>query len=174
MGCNNSTPEPPCECVQSLTAVDAPLMAFLSKTRAAHHQADQREESGDIAGAIRALESITSTQLGRTASRPEAKEVLADTQARLADLQGQLGNYEDAEKSVSQGLKLAPRDSFFEGHLYEMRGVNEERRSKALAELGDKVGAEAAKQKALSAFDKVIDIQERVIRRELADAGGAP
>jgi tetratricopeptide (TPR) repeat protein len=147
-------------------------MAFLSKARSAHHQADIEEEGQNLDGAIAALEKITATPLADVASRDEAKEVVADTRARLADLRSQQGKFDEAEKEVSEGLKLAPDDSYFEGHLFEMRGVNEERRAKALAESGDKTGAEAARKRAFTSFEKAIDVQDRVIRKELADAGG--
>lgn len=170
-GCTERSPEQPCPCAEA-PPVDAPLMAFLSKARAAHHQADQREEAQDYAGAITALEQITGTSLGATSSLPEAKEVLSDTRARLADLHSQLGKYDEAEQDVVEGLKLAPKDSYFEGHLHEMRGVSEERRAKTLAEAGDKAGSEVARKRAFESFERAIDVQDRVIRKELGDAGG--
>jgi hypothetical protein len=171
-GCTERAPEQPCTCAEAPPPVDAPLMAFLSKARAAHHQADEREEAQDVAGAITALEQITATSLGATGSRPEAREVLSDTRARLVDLRSQVGKYDEAELDVVEGLKLAPTDSYFEGHLHEMRGVSEERRAKTLAESGDKAGSEAARRRAFESFEKAIDVQDRVIRKELGDAGG--
>lgn len=174
VACNDEAPDRTCACAEAEPPVDSTLMAFLSKARAAHHQADQREEADDLAGAVVALEKISGTQLGPMAERPESREVLADTRARLADLRSQLGHHDAAEADVVTGLQLAPKDSYFEGHLYEVRGVVDERRSKSLVEKGDAAGAEQARRRAFESFEKAIEIQDRVIRKELADAGGAP
>lgn len=172
VGCTDKASESPCVCAQSPT-VDSSLMAFLSLARAAHHQADLKEQAGDLPGAIEALDK-TVPRAGDVASHFEAREVLADTKARLSDLRGQLGKHDDAERDIVEGLQFAPKDSYFEGHLYEMRGVNEERRAKVLAEQGDRIGGEAARKKALASFDRAIDVQDRVIRKELSDAGDEP
>lgn len=170
-GCADKVTDSSCVCAQS-PAVDSSLMAFLSLARSAHHQADLNEEAGDLPGAIDALEKILPRAVGDVASRFEAREVLADTRARLSDLRGQLGKHDDAEREIVEGLLFAPKDSYFEGHLHEMRGVNEERRAKALAEAGDRIGGETARKRALESFDKAIDVQDRVIRKELSNAGG--
>ena len=183
-GCSSEQPTPPagasqpcapCSCAPA-GVVDVSLLAFLSKARAAHHQADISEQAGESAEAIRPLERLVGEALpgaGGAKPAPEVREVLADTRARLADLRSQLGKHDEAESEVDEGLKLAPKDSYFEGHLHEMRGVNEERRAKSLAESDDATGAEAARRRAFESFEKAIDIQDRVIRKELADAGGA-
>jgi len=67
---------------------------------------------------------------------------------------------------------LSPKGSYFEGHLYEMRGVNEERRAKARAEAGDEPGAQAARRQAFQAFERAIEIQDGVIRKELTEDAG--
>jgi tetratricopeptide (TPR) repeat protein len=170
-GCADKVTDSSCVCAQA-PAVDSSLMAFLSLARSAHHQADLKEEAGDLPGAIEALDKIISGAVGAVASRFEAREVLADTRARLSDLRGQLGKHDDAEREIVEGLLFAPKDSYFEGHLHEMRGVNEERRAKVLAESGDRTGGEAARKKALESFDRAIDVQDRVIRKELSNAGG--
>ena len=54
--------------------------------------------------------------------------MLADTRARVANLQSELGNFGAAMEHVDVGLKLVPGDSYFRGHLYEVRGLVEERR----------------------------------------------
>lgn len=172
-GCNDGAADPPCTCAEGRMVDDA-LMAFLSKARSAHHQADAREEAEDLDGAIAALERITGTPLDDSMARPETGEVIADTRARLADLRSQLGNHDAAEREIARGLKLAPKDSYFEGHLYEVRGVNEERRANALAEEGNTDAAEKARRRAFASFESAIDIQDRVIRRALGDAGAAP
>ena len=65
--------------------IDEPLMAYLSKARSLHHEANLHEDSGDIPAAIGALERILTTtppQVG-----PEVREVQADVHARLTELE---------------------------------------------------------------------------------------
>ena len=168
--------EPPsaaCVC-DSPPVVDTALVAFLSKVRSAHHQADLREQSGDIAGAIESIEKTVDASVGLEGlrDRPEVREVRADMFARISEIRGRLGDFDAAERDIRSGLDLSPRDSYFEGHLFEIRGVNEERRAKALAAAGHEQAAEDARKAALSAFQSAIDIQERVIRNALQRDGG--
>lgn len=166
-GCSQRS-DTPCVC-EATPVVDTALMAFLSKAKAAHHQADLLEQSGQVDAAIEVLDKVTSfTQMS---DRAEVREVLADTLARLSDLRGQRGQWEESEADIRKGLELAPSGSYFEGHLYEMRGVNEERRAKAQAEQGDAEGAQTARRRAIEAFERAIQIQDSVIRRELSDEG---
>jgi tetratricopeptide (TPR) repeat protein len=151
--------------------VNEPLFAFLSKARAAHHEADLAEESGDRKRALAAMEKVT--QGARPAMTPEVEEVLADAQARAADLLSKDGEYDAALAQIDAGLALAKTPTHFRGHLFEMRGVVEERRSKALRKAGDEAGADAAKERAIEAFQKAIDIQEAVIERALEGSGPA-
>jgi hypothetical protein len=67
---------------------------------------------------------------------------------------------------VAKGLELVPGPSYFRGHLIEVRGLSEERRSKALAAAGNMEKAEQAKQRALAAFQEAMDIQARVIEEK--------
>jgi tetratricopeptide (TPR) repeat protein len=173
--CNGSSPSAPCTCAEADAPppVDAALMAYLSKARSLHHQADQREDAGDVPQAIAPLERLVSTPVpGGANALPEAREVLADTFARLGELRGRTGAFDDAERDIQRGLERAPKDSYFEGHLFEQRGVNEERRAKSLATEGDATGAEAARKRAFDAFERAVAIQDRVILRELSRDGG--
>jgi len=173
--CSCSTPSAPCACAEADAPppVDATLMAYLSKARSLHHQADQHEEAGRLQDAIAALERLVATPVpGGSVPAAEAQEVLADTFARLADLRGRLGSFDDAEREIERGLARAPKDSYFEGHLFELRGVNEERRAKHLASSGDSAGAETARKKAFDAFERAVEVQDRVIQRELTRDGG--
>jgi tetratricopeptide (TPR) repeat protein len=94
-------------------------------------------------------------------------EVLADAHARLGDLKSRDGRFDDAAKEVDRGLALAKETTHFRGHLFEVRGVIEERRMEALAKAGDTAGAEKAKQAALAAFEKAVEIQDAVISKAL-------
>ncbi len=153
----------------SAPVVDSVLLAFLSKARAAHHKADLAEASGDLGSAITSLESLTGgARPGGATPLPEASEVLSDTHARLADLRSMRGEFDVALRDIEAGLALAREATYFRGHLFEVRGLVEERRTKALPE-GDE--RERARRAAMDAFDEAVRIQEEVISSALGDGG---
>ena len=168
--CSRKEPAPRevCPELDAGKPVDPALFAFLSRARAAHHTADLHEQDKDLQGAVRALESLLSGPIP-SADRPppEVREVLADTRARLADYRSQLGDFDAAARDVGQGLELAREPSYFRGHLFEVRGLIEERRARKLRDAGDAPSSEQAKQRALEAFEESMRIQEQVIRDSL-------
>jgi len=152
--------------------VDSVLLAFLSKARAAHHKADLSEASGDVAGAIASLEGLAKgARPGGDKPLPEAAEVLADTYARLADLRSGRGEFEQAIGDVDAGLALATSTTYFRGHLFEVRGLVEERRAKSLEAKNDRDGAQRSRKAAIDAFDEAVRIQDEVISSALGDGG---
>jgi len=163
-GCQRA-PTPDCDELDGGAPVDPTLLAFLSRARAAHHRADDPESRGNLTAAISELEALLGGPLPQGKAAPEVREVLADTRARLADLRSRAGDYDRAEQDVVEGLRLVPEPSYFRGHLVEVRGLAEERRSKALLAAGDATRAEAAKQRALAAFREAMEIQAAVIER---------
>jgi hypothetical protein len=160
-----------CSCAENV--VDPTLLAFLSKARAAHHEADLAEDGGDVRGAIAALDGLVKgVRPGGAHPRPEVAEVIADTRARLADLRSASGDFAAASADIEDGLRLAPTPTHLRGHLLEVRGVVEERRSKSLKEKGDATAAERARQDAMRAFQEAIEVNDEVISHALApDAG---
>lgn len=154
------------------TVVDPVLLAFLSKARAAHHKADASEAQGDNASAIAALELLTrGPRPGGETPLVEVREVLSDTHARLADLQSARGQFDAALEHVQAGLDLATDVTYFRGHLFEVRGLVEERRAKSLDERGETDRAREARKSAIAAFDEAVRIQDQVIMNALSDAG---
>ena len=168
---------PACACAGEIV-VDPALLAFLSKARAAHHQADLAEDDKDPARALAALEKITAGPLPRGTPVPaEVAEVIADARARLADLQSSSGNFDGALREIDAGLVYAVTPTHFRGHLFEVKGIVLERRHAALKEKGDTRGAERVKGEAITAFNEAIEIQNKVIEGALlgaGDAGAAP
>jgi len=149
--------------------VDSVLLAFLSKARAAHHKADLAEASGDVAGAIASLESLTGgARPGGATPLPEASEVLSDTYARLADLRSTQNQFDGALGDIDAGLALAKETTYFRGHLFEVRGLVEERRAKSLPEGAER---ERVRKAAMDAFDEAVRIQDQVISSALGDGG---
>jgi tetratricopeptide (TPR) repeat protein len=145
--------------------VDPTLLAFLSKARAAHHRADLAQEDGDLDIAIAALETVVNKD---HPPAPEALEVVADTRARLADLESDLGRHEAALRHVEAGLTLADKPTHFRGHLLEVKGVVLERRYRALEAMGEATAAADLKAQALEAFKSAIDVQDQVINDALS------
>ncbi|MEZ4442578.1 MAG: hypothetical protein R3B72_26020 [Polyangiaceae bacterium] len=165
-------PPPAAECGPR-PVVDAPLLAFLSKAKAVHHQADLAEADKDIAGAEAALRQLVDGPVpGGAELPPEAREVLADTLARLAELGSSEGRFDAAVKDVERGLALARERTHFRGRLMEVLGVVEQRRYEHLLADGEDVAAKAAKERAIKAFQEAIAIQDEVIERALGDLDG--
>jgi hypothetical protein len=159
-----------CPDVDAGRIVDPALLAFLSRARAAHHMADRHEENKSIDAALRVLdELISGPRPGGKTPLPEVREVLADTHARLADLRSQRGQFAEAARDVAQGLELAAEPSYFRGHLFETRGLLEERRAKSLTDQGKSSESAEATRSALAAFEESMRIQAQVIDRTLHD-----
>ena len=168
----------PSACAETSAApvVDVALLAFLSKARALHHEADVAEAENDPGRAIAALDRILTTPVAKP-TPPEADEVLADTLARLAELRAARGDFDLAVKDVTRGLEHAGAPTYFRGHLYEVLGLVEEKRAAALTKAGDAPGAKEARKRALDASESAVKIQDEVIKRALEKqpaAGPAP
>jgi tetratricopeptide (TPR) repeat protein len=144
--------------------VDPVLMSFIGSARAAHHLADGREEQGDLPGAEAALVALLDGPLPPKRDAAEVREVLADTRGRLADLKSRRGDFDSALADIDRGLALVPEASYFRGHLFETRGLVEERRTKALVATGDQALAAKARERALAAFEEAMRIQQGVIK----------
>jgi tetratricopeptide (TPR) repeat protein len=153
--------------------VDTELMAFLSEARALHHQANLKEESGDLAGAIQAMERLIAARRPHEEKRtPEIEEVLADAYARLAELRLKHGAIDKAAEDVRNGLAHAPEATYFRGHLVEVQGLVEEARAAQLADAGDAAEAARARERAIKLLEEVVKIQDQVIQRSLAARDG--
>jgi tetratricopeptide (TPR) repeat protein len=154
------------------TAVDIELMAFLSEARALHHEANVREDAGDLPGAIAAMQKLVGASRPHPSENlPEIDEVLADAFARLAELDLRAHDVDGARASIDKGLAHAPDATYFRGHLLEVSGIAEETRASILADAGKTDEAAKARGRALSALQQAVDVQEQVIGRALGDSG---
>lgn len=167
--CAPNEPEPapqePCPELDAGTPVDPTLAAFLGKARAAHHSADILEDQQKLEEAIQVLSKLTKSQ--DLPDRPEAREVAADTRARLADLESRLGRFEAAAAQVRAGMALVTETTYFRGHLFEVQGLVAERHAKQLREQGQTDQAKRLEERALEAFERSMDIQQQVIDKNL-------
>ena len=165
-----------CPALDAGAPVDPILLAFLSRARAAHHLADDREADGDLMASATPLERLVAGPLPRVGSTelaPEVREVLADTFARLADLHSRQGAFDRALEDVRQGLSHAREPSYFKGHLLETEGLVEERHAKALEKNGDQAGAVALRKRAIELLERAMDVQSGVIERAPRAPSGA-
>jgi hypothetical protein len=99
---------------------------------------------------------------------------LADTHARLAELMSRAGRFDQADEELSQGLANARAPSYFRGHLFEVRGLVEERRAKALRGTGRGQEADQARDRSLGAYEEAMKIQAQVIEGAAPAAPGKP
>jgi hypothetical protein len=156
------------------TPVDTEIMAFLSEARALHHEANMKEESGDLAGAVTAIERLVAARRPHPDRKgplapPEVEEVLADAYARLAELRLKKGELDPAAGAVKSGLEHVAEATYFRGHLVEVQGLVEEARAAQLADAGNAVEASRAREHAIQLLE---EIQDQVIQRSLGKDGG--
>ncbi|HYP97321.1 MAG TPA: hypothetical protein VER96_01520 [Polyangiaceae bacterium] len=162
---NPSTNCPACNC-ETGVPVDPLLLSFLSRARAAHHIADDRESDDNLTASAEPLERLVTGPLPRVGSAdlaPEVREVLADTYARLADLHSRQGAFDRALQDVQQGLEHARDPNYFRGHLLETEGLVEERHAKALEKNGDHAGAAVIRKRAIELLEHAMEVQSGVI-----------
>ena len=152
-------------------AVDTELMAYLSRARALHHEANLKEELGDKKGAVDAMGRLTSQPFSR-AGTPEVEEVLSDAFARRAELELGMGDLDAAKGSVDRGLLHAKEPTYFRGHLVEVSGLLDEARAKTLDDAGKPELAKQARERALVELEQAIEIQNHVLAGLLGPDGG--
>lgn len=152
--------------------IDAELMAFLSEARALHHQANIKEDAGNLDGAIAAMDRLVNAQRPARPA-PEVEEVLADAYARLGELRLKKNDLDGAKAAVKSGLAHAPEPTYFRGHLIEVDGLVEEARAANLADAGNATEAAKAREQAIQRLEEVVKIQEQVIQRSTAKDAGA-
>lgn len=175
-----SQPQAAPDCAVGRPVVDTALLAFLSKAKVVHHRADLAEQDGDLAGAVAALAQLVEGPIPGGAGEqgdeppPEAREVLADTLARMAEIDSRRGRFDEGKAHIARGLDLAVETTHFRGRLEEVLGVVEQRLHEALLEDGDEAGAKEAKERAIEAFQRAIAIQDEVITKSLGELPATP
>ena len=157
-----------CTCAGT-PVVDATLLAFLSKARAAHHRADLSQEDGDLDLAIAALEPVVASP---HPTAPEAVEVIADTRARLADIRSELGDVRGGAprrgrrpraRGAPDALPRAPARDPGRGAGAPLPDAQEA--------VGEREAADKSKAEALEAFRSAIEVQDQVIDEALRHVG---
>jgi tetratricopeptide (TPR) repeat protein len=155
-----------CRCPET-PIVDPALMAFLSRARALHIEADVKMDQQKPEDAIASLRKITSTALPPGGPSPEAQEVLADAHARIAEILIPLAKFDEARQELTKGLGHATEPTYFRGHLFELQGHLEAKRAEQLTKDGKTEEANKARTEAIKASEEAIKIQELVIKKAL-------
>ncbi len=170
LGCSRSQRD--CSASESQPIVEPGLLSFLSRARAAHHLADNQERTHPEQ-ALATLRAVLNGPKPGTPSglTPEVREVLADTAARVADMESSLGRFNEATRTVHEALGWVPDVSYFRGHLFEVMGLIEERLARTLDQQQKPSEAQIARSRAMAAFEQSMEIQAEVIRTASADAG---
>ena len=154
------------------TPIDTDVMAFLSAARARHHEANLKEDAGDLPGALDAIQKLVAMKTPHPgAIVVEVEEVLADAHARLAELRLKTKDIDGAARDATKGLAHAAGPTYFRGHLLEVLGIAEEERAKELDLAGKADDAKQARARAIQLFHEVVGIQSQVIERSLGDGG---
>ena len=158
--------------VDAAPVVDLQVMAFLSEARALHHEANIKEDEGDLASAVTVMmRLVRATHPHADQTIPEVEEVLADAWARLAELNLKQRDLDAAARAVTEGLAHAPEPTYFRGHLLEVEGIILEARATDLADAGKKNEAQRARARAIELLQEAVKVQEQVIGRALGDGG---
>lgn len=142
-----------------------PLLAALSQARAYHHIADLQLADGAPDAAAVALERIL--DLPFPAGAPEGEDAILDARARLGKLHLAAGRLDEAQRVIDDGLGGARRESFFLANLWSVRGELHEARARALA--ADPAAARDERRAAIAAYERSIQINERVQRALLEE-----
>ncbi len=154
--------------------VDTEVMAFLSEARALHHEANIKEDSGDLEGATQTMQRLVVAQRPHPLERiPEIDEVLADAAARLAELRMRGHDLDGALRAIDDGLRHAPGPTYFRGHLLEVEGIVEEARAAVFASASKSDESAKARAHALTLLQEAVRVQEQVILQALPADGGS-
>lgn len=143
--------------------VDQALVAYLSMASALHHEADLAEARNDFSAALAALVRLTEAKV--PGAYTEAREVLADTLARAAELSLRQGALERANGYLQRGLAEVPEENYYRGRLFEVSGYLHEAESKRLQAEGKLAEAEAKEREAMHSLEQAVRIQQAVIER---------
>ncbi len=163
--------------------VDTEIMAFLSEARALHHQANLKEEAGDLAGRRSARWSASSRRAGRipSARRPRSKRS-SPTRTRgspSSSSDRRASSRARADGGRRAGSSTRPEPTYFRGHLVEVAGPHRGGARRASSPTrASRDEATQAREKAIQLLEEVVKIQDQVIQRSLggtdASARGRP
>ena len=143
-------------------ALSEELMLALALAKNHHHKADVYLKQARFEDAVNEIRQILSVPFPEDA--PEGQDVRLDARARLAKLLVTRGQLDEAMAVVDGGIEGARRESFFLGNLHSVRGEVWEARAVAVEE-EDPAAAREARVEAIRAFDRAIEIENRLLEK---------
>jgi hypothetical protein len=164
-GRDSSLSTPPSE--RDLPALSEPLLLALAQAKNYHHQADVHLADGDTDAAMASVSAILTIQFPPDA--PEGQDTLLDARARLAKLCLGSGKLDDARRVIDEGLAMNGRESFFLANLYTVSGEVHEAQGRKL-DPTDAAAARAERKAALSAYDRALQIEQRLQKQLYKEA----
>jgi tetratricopeptide (TPR) repeat protein len=132
------------------TGGGGPALQQLRRARALHQTAATRVASGDLDGAVQALEEVSALRF--PAGAPEAADVAVDALAEQSRLLLAAGRLVPAEASARRAIARGPAPSYFVGLAW--------------LRLGDALKARGQKREAVDAFERSIAVNNAVLRPE--------
>jgi tetratricopeptide (TPR) repeat protein len=166
----DTTPAPPTtRVVEPTDVIGRDLMIALGQAKNFHHKAKVYMTDGNLTAATASVRQILSLAFPRGA--PEADDVRNDARALLAKLLVSQGQIDEAMRTVDEGLAQSPRESFFVANLYTVQGEVHEARAAAFDAAGEsgKEAGKAARRAAIDAYDKSIQINQRLQKTLMED-----
>ncbi|HEY4182350.1 MAG TPA: hypothetical protein VGM90_36205 [Kofleriaceae bacterium] len=160
---------PPCPTETNVThvkdgrdVISDDLMVALDQAKNFHRKAKVYMSDGNLAAATSTVREILSLPFPKGA--PEADDVRLDARALLAKLLVMQGQIDEATRTVDEGLAAVQRESFFVANLYTVRGeILEAKATNIDAEnAGDKTKSADVRRAAIEAYDKSIQINEKL------------
>lgn len=136
------------------------LMTSLAQAKNFHRKAKVYMSDGNLPAATAVVRQILSLSFPKDA--PEADDVRLDARALLAKLLVMQGQLDEAMITVNEGLASSQRESFFVANLHTVRGEIHEAKAANLDAEQNKSGAATERRSAIEAYDKSIQINEKL------------
>jgi len=147
--------------------IDDDLMLALAQAKNFHHKAKVYMSDGNLPAATASVREILSLRFPKGA--PEADDVRNDARALLAKLLLSQGQVDEAMRTVEEGLAQSQRESFFVANLYTVQGEIHEARAASFDSTNDKAKATEERRAAIAAYDRSIQIDERLQKKLTED-----
>lgn len=131
--------------------IDEELMHALAQAKNFHQKAKVYRSDDNLPAATAAVRQILSLRF--PANAPEAEDVRNDARALLGKLLYEQGQFDEAMRTVTEGIAQSSRESFFVANLYTVKGEIHHAKAKALAAATPPGAPEQIKAESHAAID---------------------
>jgi len=135
-------------------------MVPLALAKACHHKAKLYAREHDLAKATAALRQVLVLHFPPGAA--EGEDIRLDARARLAELLAEQHHFDDALRTLDEGIAERTRDSFFVANLYTVQGEVHEARAADLDAQGRHAAATAERREANASYDRSNAVIQRL------------